>query len=723
MAAATKSIDTDFLSLRTVYTKNAGNQNISSTKVLATDGEGGTFWAAPQTLGALPTFNLVETSAGSYAATETNRTLRLLFGDGLAMYSSTLYATNLSYIDVSGATSIHSSKVNIIPSGFISAYTDTATNTVFLSSVATAPALSTGDLYFQQLKIISSVQSPLNTNEFGGNSVFSGTAYDSYTTLAGVGSLTLTSFTTTKEVFVSIYPYTAAGYLSMKNNMGSMFISTMSTISSLYITVKQFSTGMESISTTESLNYSTNVSTLLHLSNETNIRYLNTVGNTLARAYITQLTTQFNTLNTGLSTISSTKLQISELLATTAAFYLNSGSRVVSTLSTLVDPNVQLYDFKVSTLRMFSTQLSTLSTSLATNLQTMSNKLITTFNSYFTSTNSTFTQLGSFAYLSSTTISNSPYVLKSTLVGSLQSTVVSMIQTAPYISSLSLKSTLQSTVAGISFVLPMYIQSIQSTTQGIIDYGGYNSYVSSISTLQPENYVSNQSVTSTMNAVFSRTSTISTLSYVSTFAGLGNIYASTLKIPGCFRSSFGVSPFGTGSIIYNNDNTNPLYQTYSDIYGYSFNVYINNTNVNITSMSSFILPTSKVQIDFNVSFYLQTDSGRKNGNQYQYKDRLVPISSFIQYTYNDTNHIIGTFSETMNVPYDYAQPLTPQYATYNKRISFIFSGNDIISSYVSNSLILSHKIEFAIGNVAAQATANVISRPSPTNSIFVSIYN
>ena len=66
MAAATKSLDTDFLSLRTVFEKNVINQNISSTKVLASDGQNGTFWSPSQLLGGLPTFNAFESSAGKF---------------------------------------------------------------------------------------------------------------------------------------------------------------------------------------------------------------------------------------------------------------------------------------------------------------------------------------------------------------------------------------------------------------------------------------------------------------------------------------------------------------------------------------------------------------------------------------------------------------------------------------------------------------------------------
>ena len=150
---------------------------------------------------------------------------------------------SLSYIDVSGSTSINNSKLKITTTGFISASSDSNTNTILLSSSKPAPALSTGDLYFQQLKIISSVQAPLDTSQFGGNTLFSGDSYTFYTTFAAVSPLALSSFTTSKEVFLSMYPYTAAEFLQLSTTVGSMFISTMSTISTLYITKPDFSTG------------------------------------------------------------------------------------------------------------------------------------------------------------------------------------------------------------------------------------------------------------------------------------------------------------------------------------------------------------------------------------------------------------------------------------------------------------------------------------------------
>ena len=739
MAAATKSVDTNFLSLRTVYEKNVKNQNTSSTKVLASDGLGGTFWAAPQTLGALPTFNTFQTSAEKYIATETNRTLRLSVGDGFSMRESTLYGASLSYIDVSGSTSINNSKLKIATTGFISASSDSNTNTILLSSSKPAPALSTGDLYFQQLKIISSVQAPLDTSQFGGNTLFSGDSYTFYTTFAAVSPLALSSFTTSKEVFLSMYPYTAAEFLQLSTTVGSMFISTMSTISTLYITKPDFSTGMGSISTIEFLNHSTNVSTLVELSNYSQIRYLNAVGETLARAFIIQLTDKFGILNTGLSTISTAKTTKSLMYATNAILYSNTGSKVTSTISTFTDfNNGSINDAVINRLFVFSTQLSTLSTSLGTNIKNMSNSLTAALTSYIVSTNSTFAQLGSIGYVSSATLLSTvatlsyisstllqtiPYTTNSVFVGSLRSTVRSINDNAPYVSSLTLGSTLQSTVSGISFIFGNYIQTIQSTTQGIVDYGGYAGYVSSVSTLMPLDYISAASLFSTIDSVFSQTPLISTQSYTSTLNGLGNLYISSIVnkgFMGCFKSSIGYNGYtGINQNCYRKLNTidNPF--TY---YSYNYDIYFSTAKLNLKSMSSYIVSTSRVQIDFNLSIYFPTTGPIYP--QYPTANRLVPISSFLLYNNKYVSYVDGTFTEYMDAYHTntIGVPALCNFGKYEKRISFVLTGDDIQKTY-SYDILLRHRVLFAEYLPNPNITLYLKSFPSPTNSIFVSIYN
>ena len=768
MAATSKSIDTDFLSLRTVFARNTDNTKISSTKVLVADGNGGTFWAAPQLLGSLPVFNVIETSAAKYTATETNRTLRLTAGEGISMNSSTLLGTTFLNIDVSGATTISSSKIKIATTGFISAHTDSNTNTIFLSSSKTAPALSTGDLYFQQLKVISSVQDPIDTTPFRGNSLFESNKHNFYTTFAAVSPLALSSFTTTKQVFLSMYPYTASGFLTMSTTIGSIFITSLSTISSVYITKSDFSTGMLSLSTIEYLNHSTSVSTLVKLSNDSQVEYSNSVGNTLARAFYVQMTTYFDTLNKGLSTVTAVKTTKDTMLSTNTSIFINTQSRTTSSLSTFAGVGLgSLSNFTAYNMLFFSSQLSTLSTSLGLNILTMSNTVTTSINNFNRSTVSTFNQLGSLGYISSlslrSTIVSLPYIStkqllstvislnnvssqslistfslanqigfytdRSTFTQNVQSTVKGINENAPYISTLTLQSTLQST-----FIFNNYVNSIAlpSTTKSIIDYGSFNGYVSSISSFTPQGYIytsnMNPAIYSTTNAVFSRTSTISTLTYISTFDTLGKIYISTANstILACFGSSIGYNGargIQNSRYLENVDN-NPY-----DIYGFSNDIYFSTATLDVASMSNFIVATSKVQIDFNISFNFETTAS--SNDSYSNINRLVPISSFLLYTPDSSpttfiSFTNGTFTEYINMYYDSNDTLNKTNKfIYDKRISFLCSGGDIIT--VNKALIkLNHRVLFAkyYSNGNPDCNVTVINCfPSLTNSIFVTIYN
>ena len=756
---AKKTLDTNFLNLRTVFAYNLDNTNISTTKVLASDGKDGTFWSPPQLLGQLPTFNAFQAGTQVILATNTNRTLRLTASNGVGFIGSTLIGEYFTHFDVSGSTSISTIKknrtngtVNIQTSGFISAYVDTNTNIVTLSSSKSAPALSTGDFYFQQLKVVSSVQAPCDAT---GNSIIYGASYDTYPSFVAISPLTFSTLITTKQVFLSAYPYTAAGFLSLSSYTGNLFISSFSTISTLYITKPDFSTGMGSVSTMQYLNYSTNMSTVVKLSNDTQIEYLNAVGNTLARAFVVQLTDQFALVNTGLSTVSTNKTTKSLMFNTNASIFLNSVSYTTSTISTLAGAGLGvLSNFFTPTIIAFSTQLSTLSTSMNVNILQMSNTVNTNIATYFLSTASTFAQLPYISsmtlisttkflpYISSQTLQSTlktlPYISSQSLISTfsvrnqlglytdistftqnVQSTVKGINENAPYISSLTLQSTLQST-----FIFGNYIRNIASTTQGIIDYGAFNDYVSSISTLLPQGYIGNIDLAlySTTNAIFSRTSTISTLSYISSFAGLGQLYVSTPRstILGCFRSSIGYNGYsGTTRNCYRVLNTvnNPFIA-----YDYKYDLYFSTAQLRIDNMSTYIVSTSQVQIDFNVCFSFPTTYSYP----YSDADRLIPISSFLQY--NNNNYVSlrnGTFSEYVNAYYNKTSGGTTvnNFGRYEKRISFVFSGDEIIKTYPYSNLLLHHRVLFAEYLPNPNIILLLQSYPSPTNSIFVSIYN
>jgi hypothetical protein len=561
----------------------------------------------------------------------------------------------------------------------------------------------------------------------------------------------------------------------MSTVAGSIFISSLSTISSIYITKADFSTGMLSLSTIEYLNHSTNVSTLVKLSNDSQIQYSNAVGNILARAFYVQMTTYFDTLNKGLSTVTAIKTTKNTMLSTNTSIFINTQSRTTSSLSTFANAGLgALSNFTAYNILVFSTQLSTLSTSLGLNIFTMSNTVSTSINNFNRSTVSTFNQLGSLGYISSlslkSTIVSLPYIStkklvstvgslnivssqsllstfslknqiafytdRSTFTQNVQSTVKGINENAPYISTLMLQSTLQST-----FIFNNYVHStLASTSKSIIDYGSFNGYVSSISSFTPRGYIYssnlNSALYSTTNAVFSRTSTISTLTYKSTFDGLGKIYISTANstILDCFTSSIGYSGY-IGSdqqcTYVLNSNNNPYTAN-----GYIYDIYFTTAQVYIASMSNYIVSTSKVQIDFNLNFSFETKAS--SNDTYTNLNRLVPISSFLQYSLevDDPPSFLsitnGTFTEYVNAYYDSTDVTSEtNKGRYNKRISFLYSGDDIIRTYKANMntsdvIILNHRVLFAeyLANPDSQCNVTFIDCfPSLTNSIFVSIYN
>ena len=146
-------------------------------------------------------------------------------------------------------------------------------------------------------------------------------------------------------------------------------------------------------------------------------------------------------------------------------------------------------------------------------------------------------------------------------------------------------------------------------------------------------------------------------------------------------------------------------------------------------MSNFIVATSKVQIDFNISFNFETTAS--SNDSYSNINRLVPISSFLLYTPDSSpttfiSFTNGTFTEYINMYYDSNDTLNKTNKfIYDKRISFLCSGGDIIT--VNKALItLNHRVLFAKyysnGNPDCNVTI-INSFPSLTNSIFVTIYN
>ena len=87
-ASARRTIDTDNITLRTVYARGSNNTNIQSTLALTADGRGGTRWVHPSSLGAY-TLNYVSTDVSVIQwDLSLNNVFYLTGGQGIGIQSS-----------------------------------------------------------------------------------------------------------------------------------------------------------------------------------------------------------------------------------------------------------------------------------------------------------------------------------------------------------------------------------------------------------------------------------------------------------------------------------------------------------------------------------------------------------------------------------------------------------------------------------------------------------
>jgi hypothetical protein len=573
-ASSKKSLDTDYITFRKVFAKLSDNSQVPANYVLASYGNSQTYWASPSTLGLLPTFTEARFDSSSYIATQDSRFLRLVGSNGVLLsttVSSTtssleLINTSFQRIDISGFSSLYAysnfmldNSLRFATTGFLSSSTIPSQNIITIYSEKEAPALCTNIISYQALKVISSLSSPIDTSPFAGNMIYSKTDASSYPTFAGVDDFVFRTNFSPPTLAIQLSSYTAEAFLGISSLVATSYVSTMSTISSLYTQKDIFSTGVRSLSTTEGIYASTNISTIVELSNYTQLRYNQKFGDTLARATIIQLLDQFGLLNTGLSTVSTYKTPVYIMTSTNKGFIDSLSSPQSISTSTFFNFTAgSIVNFRVNGILAVSTQLSTLSTSIGSNITRMSNGIQSQLIPYLVSSASTFANLGSLGYISSPSLQSTTnnltrlsyissgelvssfsyplhtYINTNLFISSLTSTTKGLFDNQAIISTLTLQSSLQSTTSGLineaAYTYVSSAASIVSTTKGIIDYAGSFGYISTatmnstiISTftsadLYPLVSTIVSSLTSTINGV----SFVSTQALVSSVEGLGN---------------------------------------------------------------------------------------------------------------------------------------------------------------------------------------------------------
>jgi hypothetical protein len=563
-ASSKRTLDTDYITLRKVFAKLSDNLQVPSDFVLTSVGDGRTYWASPSTLGGLPTFNEVQFDENIFVGTNALRLLRLNGSNGIFLSTATSLTTsslqvtgqNFSRIDVSGVSSISAfsnfllnNSLFIVSQGFLSSSTIPSENLVTLNSIQEAPALSTNIISYQALKVISSLSLESDTTPYSGNMVWEKKDISSFPAFIGFQDFIFRTNFIPPILGLELSSYSAKTFLDTSTLVATSFLSTISSISSLYTQNNIFSTALMSLSTTEYVNYSTNVSTTFGVSNYTQITYNQKFGDTMARATIVQLNDQFGVLNTGISTISSFKTPSYILFSTNQGLVDFYSTPTVLSTSTFLDFTAgSIFNFIVNGMNVVSTQLSTLSTSIGSNIFTTSNDLNGKLPPFNISTASTFANLGSLNYISSASLQSTvrhlgaeAYVSSATLRSSfstfiigfpssfsrvLTSTTRGLNDRQEIISTLTLQSSIVSSTRGVNLeVAYTYLsttelsKTFESTSLGFIQYAGSFSYISSQSlgsTLQSTVIgLSTYLYITTSQTVSSLQSTIDKVSFVS----------------------------------------------------------------------------------------------------------------------------------------------------------------------------------------------------------------
>jgi len=784
MASSRRTYDTDFITLRTVYAKNADNSVIPALRALTADGAGGTTWLQPSSFGTNPSFNQIITTGGTYTADLSFNTFRLFAGDGVGMANGPagsnqtyIYSKAFNQIDVSGGDTLKAFSNDTLTShvkfaagqnAYVQLHTDSDTNTLFIDGPMTQ-TISTGYYGFNKFVIIptvSTIQTDLSA--YPRKTLFAD-SQSTQITFAGVKDLILSTNYSTNQVFFSVSSFTAAGYLALSGEAFSVYSRLLSTISSGFVTVPQFSTGAISLSTNSFSNASSVNSSILGVSSYFATRFDFLTGLINARATIVQLNEVTGNFQVSISSFSTNYVSYTDYLSSSTGLlnqvsttlYLSSISSVYlyGGLITQFSAGSIVYDQNdVSTLST-ATNSRIISTASTLALQNQGN-LVSTFSTvlglgtlgYVSSTQlfSTVAGLGTLGYISSPQLLSTTqglatlgYISSSQLLSTLQglgtlgyistsytdvllqSTTAGInnnLGSLGYISSASLTSTLQSTTQGLTNNLASlgYIStpSLQSTTKGLYDTMG-QVYVStaglnvilqsSIQGLATLGYVStltlDLAVTSSFQAVF-RTNLVSTATLESTVKNLGTTgYISTTAYTSSFNGYLGQVKNFRSSIVYAG-NTGNLPNI--EFFIGNDNMYFSSARMSFDVFSSFVKTTSKITFDANVNlFFSQVAS--------QFNSPYVPISTFLQYQ----NIIVPntTYTDIHYTLYGYCN-------VYSKMITMPIDTSFLTTHYTS-PYVLAHRVTSNLTNTISPssmfASPNCSIYMASTNSLFFTL--
>jgi len=782
MASSRRTYDTDFITLRTVYAQNSNNVKIPALYALVADGSGGTRWSIPSSFATNPSFNQIITTGGTYTADLSFNTFRLFAGQGIGMVNGTpgsnetfIYAKAFNQIDISGADSLKSFSNGILTqsvkfataeNAYIQLRTDSDTNTLFIDGPMTQ-TISTGYYGFNKFVIIPTVSTiQTNLSAYPKNTLFAD-SQSTQITFAGVNDLILSTNYSTNQVFFTVSSFTAAGYLALSGETFSVYNRLISTISSGFVTVPNFSTGAISLSTLSFSNASTVNSSIFGVSTYFGGRFdfLNSLINT--RATIEQLNTVTGNFQISISSFSTNYMSYTDYISS-ANGILNqiSTTLFLSGISTIYVYDGTLTNFSVGSIIYDQSDISTLSTTTNSRIISTNTALSAQNEGNLLSTFSTVLGLGTLGYISSTQLTSTTqglgtigYISTAQLTSTIQGlgtigyistaqliSTVAGLGTLGYISTSFTNNILQSTVTGINNNLGSlgYVSSstlaisLQSTTQGLTDslgtlgyisslslqsttqglYVGFGNYYvssaglntiiqSSIEGLGTSGYLStsqfNDALTSSFNALFTN-NLISSPNLKSTIDNLGSMgYISTATLVSSLNALKKSLINIRSSIAYTGNTGEITMQNYGD----NSYLYFSTATVNFDRFSSFINSTSMLSFDANINVFFAGPIDSNYTGNYQ-------ITSYLLCKTNPANIMTSaTYSDSIYSVYGVSN-------SYSRMITFDINRSFIQSNYTFNYNLVHYLSNYeANTNTIFSTSASIYM--SPINSLFFTV--
>jgi hypothetical protein len=367
-----QSLDTDSITIRKVNALTPTNSFIPALTTLTSDGQGGTYWAVPATLGGIPAINQVVVDNTKITANKPFNTFAIssLRGIGTLVDPVTniisLYSKCFDTFDISGGNSISaysnsvvSPTMKLVGRNGVKITSDPFTQTVFFDTAASA--ISTGIYGYSDFNFISNA-STLNIDAINNSNrtVLTAGSTSSLINFIGVGDIVLNTNATSNAVFMTISSFTSADYLANSTLLNTMYASTLSTVSSLFIANTSPSgnpTLNALLSTSAGIQSNIQFNADNVMNNYTNLDVFKILSNTVDKSVSyssTLTTTDFMGVYTGtLETSKSITVSTIQFRLDSMSSFINNGAQVVITYSPSLKYNFTMLETEIANVSTF----------------------------------------------------------------------------------------------------------------------------------------------------------------------------------------------------------------------------------------------------------------------------------------------------------------------------------------------------------------------------------